>query len=162
MQGSLEDGLEIYGLIGNIVINDDSLCADVYGICIPPNTPRITHNRNLLSKSIYCAWCLGRWKRFITALPPRPPLSLDAHYLATMRAGALHRHRQVRLLRPHPAPEDQPVEEILTAHLARARQAHARGGRPDWYTGACKELIVLLRDDYEGLMNVLNALAELE
>ncbi len=52
------------------------------------------------------------------------------------------------------------MEEILT-RTWRARQAHARGvGR--MVHRACKELIVLLRDDYEGLMNVLKRVAELE
>jgi len=161
----LEDGLEIYGLIGNIVINDDSLVRQlVSGISIPTEyTEDNRHNRNLpVEINVHCVG-FGLGGQIYHRLPPRPPLSLDALYLCDdeelVRFTSTGRYGYFRhILRL----EDQPVEEILTAHLARARQAHAQKGRADWYTGACKELIVLLRDDYEGLMNVLNALAELE
>ncbi len=161
----LEDGLEIYGLISNIVINDDSLVRQlVSGISIPTEyTEDNRHNRNLpVEINVLCVG-FQEGGQIYHRLPPRPPLSLDALYLCddeelarftTTGRYAYFRH-VLRL-------EDQPVEEILTAHLARARQAHASRGDLDWYTGACKELIVLLRDDYVGLMNVLNALAALE
>lgn len=161
----LEEGLEIYGLIGNIIINDDSLVRQlVSGISIPTEyTEDNRHNRNLpVEISVLCVG-FGLGGKVYHRLPPRPPLSLDALYLCDdeelvrfTNTGRYGYFRHILHL------EDQPVEEILTAHLARARQAHAASGRADWYTGACKELIVLLRDDYEGLMNVLNALAELE
>lgn len=161
----LEEGLEIYGLIGNIIINDDSLVRQlVSGISIPTEyTEDNRHNRNLpVEISVLCVG-FGQDGKIFHRLPPRPPLSLDALYLCDdaelvrfTSAGRYGYFRHILRL------DDQPVEEILTAHLANARQAHAQHGRADWYTGACQELIVLLRDDYEGLMNVLNALAELE
>jgi len=161
----LEEGLEIYGLIGNIIINDDSLVRQlVSGISIPTEyTEDNRHNRNLpVEISVLCVG-FGLGGKIFHRLPPRPPLSLDALYLCDdaelvrfTSAGRYGYFRHILRL------DDQPVEEILTAHLANARQAHAQHGRADWYTGACQELIVLLRDDYEGLMNVLNALAELE
>lgn len=161
----LEEGLEIYGLIGNIIINDDSLVRQlVSGISIPTEyTEDNRHNRNLpVEISVLCVG-FGQDGKIFHRLPPRPPLSLDALYLCDdaelVRFSSAGRYGYFRhILRL----DDQPVEEILTAHLANARQAHAQHGRADWYTGACQELIVLLRDDYEGLMNVLNALAELE
>lgn len=161
----LEEGLEIYGLIGNIIINDDSLVRQlVSGISIPTEyTEDNRHNRNLpVEISVLCVG-FGQDGKIFHRLPPRPPLSLDALYLCDdaelvrfTSAGRYSYFRHILRL------DDQPVEEILTAHLANARLAHAQHGRADWYTGACQELIVLLRDDYEGLMNVLNALAELE
>ena len=161
----LEEGLEIYGLIGNIIINDDSLVRQlVSGISLPTEyTEDNRHNRNLpVEISVLCVG-FGQDGKIFHRLPPRPPLSLDALYLCDdaelvrfTSAGRYGYFRHILRL------DDQPVEEILTAHLANARQAHAQHGRADWYTGACQELIVLLRDDYEGLMNVLNALAELE
>lgn len=161
----LEEGLEIYGLIGNIIINDDSLVRQlVSGISLPTEyTEDNRHNRNLpVEISVLCVG-FGQDGKIFHRLPPRPPLSLDALYLCDdaelVRFSSAGRYGYFRhILRL----DDQPVEEILTAHLANARQAHAQHGRADWYTGACQELIVLLRDDYEGLMNVLNALAELE
>ncbi|HOE34664.1 MAG: hypothetical protein GX415_02355 [Chloroflexi bacterium] len=161
----LEDGLEIYGLISNIVINDDSLVRQlVSGISIPTEyTEDNRHNRNLpVEINVLCVG-FQEGGQIYHRLPPRPPLSLDALYLCDdeelARFTSTGRYAYFRhVLRL----EDQPMEEVLTAHLASARKVHAVRGNPDWYTGACKELIVLLRDNYEGLMNVLNALAELE
>ena len=152
-----------FGLIGNIIINDDNLVRQHIRHQHSSNYQRIIVTRNLpVEISVLCVGFGQDGKKF-HRLPPRPPLSLDALYLSDdaelvrfTSAGRYGYFRHILRL------DDQPVEEILTAHLANARLAHAQHGRADWYTGACQELIVLLRDDYEGLMNVLNALAELE
>jgi len=57
---------------------------------------------------------------------------------------------------------DQPVEELLVAHLSQARRVQDSLGNPEWYEAACQRLIVLLRDDYPRLTQVLDALSELE
>ena len=162
---SIDKGREVFGLIANISINDDGLVRQIVsGVSIPEEyTADNRYNRNLpVEINVVCVG-FGQDGKIYHRLPPRPPLSLDALYLCDdaelvrfTSAGRYGYFRHILRL------DDQPVEEILTAHLANARQAHAQHGRADWYTGACQELIVLLRDDYEGLMNVLNALAELE
>jgi len=48
------------------------------------------------------------------------------------------------------------------AHLSQARRVQDSLGKPDWYEAACQRLIVLLRDDYPRLTQVLDALSELE
>jgi len=53
------------------------------------------------------------------------------------------------------------VEELLAAHLMAARSAHEESGNADWYTQALQELITLMRDDYQGLINVLSAASDI-
>ena len=161
----LDDGGEIFGLITNIQINDDGLVKQlVSGLSIPSEyTADNRYNRNLPVEIYVLAVGFQRTGRLYHRLPPRPPLSLDALYLCDdaelvrfTNSGGYGYFRHILRL------EDQPVEELLVAHLAQARAANELQGKPDWYGGACQELITLLRDDYPRLMNVLNALAELE
>ncbi len=161
----LEDGSEIFGLITNIQINDDGLVKQlVSGLSIPSEyTADNRYNRNLPVEIYVLAVGFQRAYRLYHRLPPRPPLSLDALYLCDdaelvrfTNSGGYGYFRHILRL------EDQPVEELLVAHLAQARAANELQSKPDWYGGACQELITLLRDDYPRLMNVLNALAELE
>ncbi len=58
--------------------------------------------------------------------------------------------------------QDQPVEELLAAHLAQAKTLHEEVGDFAWYGSACQKLITLLRDDYPRLTMVLDVLTELE
>ena len=95
-------------------------------------------------------------------LPPRPPLSLDTIYQCgdpeIVRFTASGRFGYFRhILRS----QDLPIPEILAAHLQQAQTAHAAAGNPGWLELATQELITLLRDDYQLLMNVLGAVADL-
>ncbi len=161
----LEDQVDIYGLIINIVINDDGLVKQlVSGVSIPSEyTADNRYNRNLPVEIKVLAVGYQQDGKIYHRLPPRPPLSLDALYLCDAMelvrftdAGRYGYFRHILRL------QDAPVEELLVAHLAQARAAQESLGKVDWYTQACQELITLLRDDYARLVNVLNALAELE
>ncbi|MGV8049275.1 MAG: hypothetical protein AB2L21_02810 [Anaerolineaceae bacterium] len=161
----LEDQSEIYGLITNIVIADDGLVKQlVSGLSIPSEyTADNRYNRNLPVEINVLTIGYQQGGKICHRLPPRPPLSLDALYLCDeqelVRFSSIGRYGYFRhILRL----QDQPIEELLVAHLAQARAAQRVRGNPGWYTGACQELITLLRDDYARLMSVLNALAELE
>jgi hypothetical protein len=57
---------------------------------------------------------------------------------------------------------DQPVEELLAAHLRQAKAAHETNNDSAWYPLACQKLVTLLRDDYPRLAAVLDVLTDLE
>jgi hypothetical protein len=161
----LEHDYQIYGLIHDIHIDDDGLvqqlvtAENIDASIIADN--RL--NRNVPLEISVLAVGYRQDGRIYHMLPPRPPLSLDIIYLcepeelcqftATGSFGYL-RH----VLRA----SDLAVDELLAAHLLQARQAHSQAGNPNWSGQATQELITLLRDDYPTLMNLLNALSELE
>ncbi len=162
---SLQDGLQIYGLISNILIMDDGLVRQlVSGVSLPAEyTADNRYNRNLPVEIHVLTVGFQQEGVIFHRLPPRPPLSLDvlqlceasevARFTGTGRFGYFrHILRMV----------DSPLEELLVSHLAQARAAHEAQGNAQWYPAACQELITLLRDDYVRLASVLNALAELE
>lgn len=161
---SIDNGMDIYGLISNISIADDGLVRQIVsGVNIPTEyTADNRYNRNLPVEISVLAVGFQQNGRILHLLPPRPPLSLDAIYLCDpvelIRFTAAGRFGYFRhLLRV----QDLPVGEILAAHLREARSAHEAAGDPQWFSAASQELITLLRDDYQTLMSVLGALADI-
>lgn len=159
----LEAGYQIYGLIYDMHIDDDGLVrqlvtADEVDEAIIADN-RI--NRNVPLELSVLAVGYEQDGRIYHLLPPRPPLSLDVIYLCSEAeicrftgAGRFGYFRHV--LRA----KDLPVGELLAAHLQTARAAHSAAGNPGWFDAAARELIVLLRDDYSLLMEVLGSLGE--
>jgi hypothetical protein len=159
----LEAGYQIYGLIYDIHVDDDGLVRQlvtaeaVDEAIIADNR----ENRNVPLEMSVLSVGYRQDGRISHLLPPRPPLSLDMIYLCTQgelceftSAGRLGYFRHI--LRAI----DLPVGEVLAAHLAQARAAHAVNGNASWIEDATQELIVLLRNDYGLLMDVLGALRE--
>ncbi len=161
----LEDHSEIYGLITNILINDDSLVRQlVSGVSIPTEyTADNRYNRNLPVEIHVLTVGYTQNGQIFHRLPPRPPLSLDEMHLChaeeLARFTLLNNQAYLRHVLRLP---DQPIEEILAAHLRRARAAHESTGNTGWYEQACQKLITLLRDDYLRLTAVLDVLTDLE
>ena len=162
---TLEDQSEIYGLITNILINDDSLVRQlVSGVSIPTEyTADNRYNRNLPVEIHVLTVGYAQNGHISHRLPPRPPLSLDVLHLCnttelcqftSLNDQAYLRHI-LRLL-------DQPVEELLAAHLRQAKAVHEASNDSTWYPQACQKLITLLRDDYQRLTAVLDVLTDLE
>jgi hypothetical protein len=162
---TLEDQSQIYGLITNILINDDSLVRQlVSGVSIPTEyTADNRYNRNLPVEIHVLTVGYAQNGQISHRLPPRPPLSLDELHLCdtkelcdftSLNEQAYLRHI-LRLI-------DRPVEEILAAHLRQAKAAHDSVGDTGWYGQACQKLITLLRDDYLRLTTVLDVLTDLE
>jgi hypothetical protein len=156
-------GLQIYGLITAIHIDDDGLVRQlVTAENVSPDI--IDDNRLNRSAPVELEVLFIGYEeqgQVYHLLPPRPPLSLDAIYLcppAEVRrfttAGSYGWFRHI--LRA----VDQPVGEIVAAHLQQAERAHAEAGAPNWVADATRELITLLRDDYPTLMSVLAALRD--
>lgn len=160
----LEDSYQIYGLIHDIHIDDDGLvrqlvtAAGIDENIIADN--RLNRNVPLEISVLAVGYCQDG--RIYHLLPPRPPLSLDVIYLCTPEevcaftsAGRFGYFRHI--LRA----ADQPIGELLAAHIQQAQRMHAACGSPDWIDRATQELITLLRDDYPTLMSVLSALGDI-
>lgn len=160
VRAPLEDGLQIYGLIYDIHIDDDGLVRQLVtaeGIdqaIIADN--RL--NRNVPIEMSLISVGYEQDENIYHLLPPRPALSLDVIYTCNDQeicrftsAGRFGYFRHI--LRA----KEIPTSELLAAHLGQAQTAHKICGKPDWIQSATQELIVLLRDDYPTLMAVLGA-----
>lgn len=164
VRASLEDQTDVYGLITNISINDDGLVRQlVSGVSIPGEyTADNRYNRNLPVEIHVLTIGYGSDGQIHHKLPPRPPLSLDQLFLCDSEEVARFTSHGYAYLRHILRLVDLPVEELLVAHLSQARRVQDSLGNPEWYEAACQRLIVLLRDDYPRLTQVLDALSELE
>ena len=160
----LEDGLQVYGLIHDIRIDDDGLVRQL--VTAPEVSQDVIldnrQNRNvpLEISVIFIGYEKGGLVSHL--LPPRPPLSLDAIFICDdaeiARFSGAGRFGYFRHVLRDP---ELPVGELLAAHLQQAALAHAQTGRQDWLRAATQELIVLLRDDYPTLMTVLSTVSEI-
>jgi len=164
VRASLEDQTDVYGLITNISINDDGLVRQlVSGVSIPGEyTADNRYNRNLPVEIHVLTIGYRNDGEIYHHLPPRPPLSLDQLFLCDSNEVARFTSQGYSYLRHILRLADQPIEELLVAHLSQARRVQDSLGNPEWYEAACQRLIVLLRDDYPRLTQVLDALSELE
>jgi hypothetical protein len=159
----LDDGYGLYGLIHDIRINDDGLVRQLVtaeGIdddVILDN--RVNRNVPVEVSVLHVGY--RQHGQISHLLPPRPPLSLDAIYVCGPKeacsfteAGRFGYFRHV--LRA----TDLPVGELLSAHIKLINAFHVERGNCNWASSAVQELIILLRDDYPALMNVLGALSD--
>jgi hypothetical protein len=157
------DGCEVYGLIYDIRVDDDGLVKQLISAgtvdsdVIQDN--RINRNVPVEISVRFIGYMEDG--AFYHLVPPRPPLTLDAIYPCTVEeacrftsAGRFGYFRH--LLRAG----DVPVSELLAAHLLQVGNMQKQQGRSDWLQGATQELIILLRDDYKTLMNLLSALGD--
>jgi len=165
----LRDGAETYGLISNITIQDDGLVRQIAsrGTLSPEYEADNRYNRNLPVEIFVLTVGYRQAGKLFQRLPPRPPFSLDAlwlcdeHELCDFTDNPAYLRHILRV-------QDQPLEELLVSHLAQAKAAHEvmdtqrTNAEGEWYAKACKALIAYLRDDYELMARVLNALGELE
>ena len=160
-----DDGsLQVYGLVHDIHIDDDGLVKqlvaadDVAEEVILDNRS----NRNVPIEISIIFVGYEKDKSIYHMLPPRPPLTLDVIYVCSPEeivrftgAGRFGYFRQIL------QSENISIAETFSAHLNHAGQVHKRLGDDTWYQRASKELIILLRDDYALLMNVISALSDL-
>lgn len=161
----LDSEHQTYGLIYDIHIDDDGLVrqlatADTISEDIVADN-RL--HRNVPLEISVLAVGFRHDDQISHLSPPRPPLSLDMIYLCGDQeicdfttAGQFGYFRHI--LRA----TDTAYEELLAAHLKQAQLAHKSIGDLDWINQATQELIILLRDDYSTLMNVLAAIRDIE
>jgi hypothetical protein len=159
----LQNGMQIFGLIYDIHIDDDGLvrqlvtAEDVDENIIADN--RV--NRNVPLEMSVLTIGYSKSGRIFHLLPPIPPLSLERIYLCSpQELCAFSRSGRFGYFRHILRSQDVPVGELLAAHLQQAQQAHRAAGNEDWSSAAVQELITLLRDDYPTLMSVLGAVGE--
>lgn len=156
-------GYDIFGLIYDIHVDDDGL---VRQLVTAEGVDESVINDNRLNRNVpleMSVLAVGYRQngQIYHLLPPRPPLSLDVILLCEAdelrqftAAGRFGYFRHVLRL------QDQPLGELLAAHVQQAQLAHAVAGDPAWGERATQELITLLRDDYPTLMQVLGALGD--
>lgn len=160
----LDDGVQIYGLIHDIRIDDDGLVRQLVTAPEVPPEVILDNRQNRIVPLEISVLFVGYEKGGLVShlLPPRPPLSLDAIYICDQaevaRFSGAGRFGYFRHVLRDP---ELPVGELLAAHLQQAARAHEETGREDWLRAATQELIVLLRDDYPTLMTVLSTVAEI-
>jgi hypothetical protein len=155
--------LRIFGLIYDMHIDDDGLVRQLVTTeNIKPEV--IEDNRNNRTVPVEISIVFVGYQQndqLFHLLPPRPPLTLDEVFVCDDKQlcdfTSLGRFGYFRhILRG----QDYPIAEMLASHLKLAAHVHQTQGNPEWINSAIQELIVLLRDDYPTLMNVLGALAD--
>ncbi len=160
----LEDGVQVYGLIHDIHVDDDGLVRQLVTAPEVSQEVILDNRQNRIVPLEISVIFVGYERDGLVShlLPPRPPLSLDAIFICDQteiaRFSGAGRFGYFRHVLRDP---ELPVGELLAAHLQQASQAHAQAGRRDWLREATQELIVLLRDDYPTLMTVLSTVAEI-
>jgi hypothetical protein len=164
VRAPLGDSTQIYGMIYDIHIDDDGLVRQLVtaeGVdeaAIADNR----QNRTVPVEMSVLAVGYQQDGQIYHLLPPRPPLSLDVVTLSDddelCRFTSSGRFGYFRHILRN---SDLPAGEILAAHIRQAQRAHVGKGNPSWVADASQELITLLRDDYTALMNVLNALRDI-
>lgn len=155
--------LKIFGLIYDMHIDDDGLVRQLVTTeNIKPEV--IEDNRNNRTVPVEISIVFVGYQQQVQLyhlLPPRPPLTLDEVMVCEDQMlidfTSLGRFGYFRhILRG----QDLPIAELLASHLKLAAKAHQERGDKAWINAAIQELIILLRDDYPTLMNVLGALAD--
>ena len=152
----------IFGLIYNMNVDDDPL---VRRLILADNQPEAVindqrQNRLLPIEMSVLAVGYCRDGRFYHGLPPRPPLNLDPVLLCLDKAEIVRFTDRLGYLRLilRSMELGVPVDQLLVAHLQDVY--HLRGYDADWAVAVIAEVIQLLRNDYETLVPVLEAIAE--
>ena len=161
----LDENTSAYGLVSDIHIDDDGL---VRQLATTPNISEAVIQDNRVNRNVPVELSIlfvGHHSAGSIShrLPPRPPLSLDrvracgeGDICAFSGAG------QLGYLRFILEAQDLPAADLLAAHLLQAGRAQRDHGDAGWFAQAVDKVITQLRNDYEHLMPVLEALAEVQ
>ncbi|WP_299029454.1 hypothetical protein [uncultured Thermanaerothrix sp.] len=159
----VEDAYQVYGLVANVQIFDDGLTRQV-AISEAPDPSVVLdnqYNRNLPLEIGVLFVGYERAGALSHLLPPRPPLVLHVLYACTPEEVCrFTMHGRFGYFRHILRATDQPIDELLAAHLQQAHACHQQAGHAAWAREAARELITLLRDDYATLTTVLKTLAD--
>ena len=156
----------IYGIVHEISIRDDGLVQQLVTRNQPVDPTVIADNR--VNRSVpmeisVLAVGFRHGEMIRHSLPPRVPLSLDmisqcsAEELVTFTNTGHFGYLRHLLRNP-----ELPIAELIAAHVQQADDAHQKekAGNKGWRQLVTKELITLLRDDYQLLMQVLGTLGD--
>ena len=158
----VDDREAVFGLIYNMDVADDPLVRRIV-LAENPREEVINdqrQNRLLPIEMSVLAVGYGRDGRFYHGLPPRPPLNLDPVLLCLDKAEIVRFTDRLGYLRLILRGKDLgvPVDQLLVAHLQDVYRL--RGYDADWAVAVITEVIELLRNDYETLVPVLEAIGE--
>lgn len=152
----------IFGLIYNMNVDDDPL---VRRLILADNQPEAVINdqrQNRLLPIEMSVLAVGYCHdgRFFHGLPPRPPLNLDPVLLCLDKSEVVRFTDRLGYLRLilRSADLGVPVDQLLVAHVRDVYRL--RGFDTDWAVSVVGEVIQLLRNDYETLVPVLEAIGE--
>ena len=157
----VQSGEAIYGLIYEMNINDDPLVRRLV-LAENPRAAVIEDQRNNRLLPIEMSVLTIGYElngTLVHGLPPRPPLNLDPVLLCTDG-------EEVRRFTTRPgylrlilrAVNQVPVDQLLVAHI---RDTYLRrGADAAWALATVRELIELLRNNYDLLIPILEALSE--
>lgn len=161
VRAPLGDGVQVYGLIHDIHIDDDGLVRQlITADGVSEEVMKDNRERRIVPVEMsVLAVGYEQDGRVHHLLPPRPPLSLDVIYACDDKEIVRFTER-FGYFRHILNGKDLPVGEVVAAHILQAGKAHGANGDA-WREKAVQELITLLRDDYPTLMSVLGALADI-
>ena len=159
----LNDGIQLYGLVHEINIDDDGLVrqlvtADVSDEVIEDNR----QNRNVpIEMSVtFIAWEQGGV--LSQTRVPHPPLTLDEIFpCGDEELVAFAKTGRFGYLRSLLRNEELPAPDLITAHLRQVLGAARSTDTSQWMESTINEVIALLKDDYPQLMDVLTAVSEI-
>lgn len=156
----VEEREAIYGLIYDMHIDDDPLVRRLVMAEDPrPSVIEDQRNNRLLPVEMSVLTVGYRLQNTLFhGLPPRPPLNLDPVYLCLDKAEVCEFSEGAGYLRLilRAAADNVPVDQLLVAHI---RQIYLlRGEDQVWAKNMIQELIELLRNDYDLLVPILEAL----
>jgi hypothetical protein len=163
VRAEIEDGLELYGIIHNINVEDDGLVRQMVTTeaIDPRGIADNRANRNVPMEIGVLSVGYQKDGQIKHLLPPVIPQSMTTIFLCTpeeicafTNAGRFGYFRHV--LRN----KDLPVSEIIAAHFEQASHAQQAAGNDNWEREAIDKLISGLRDDYPTLMMVMDALSD--
>jgi len=152
----------IYGLIYDINIDDDQLIRRLVMVEDPPQEVIEDQRRNRLLPIEMSVLAIGyRLQNDIFyGFPPRPPLNLDPVQLCEEpdEVKEFTGHLGYLRLILRAAGSQVPVDQLLVAHINNVFLI--RDKDTDWATAAVRELIELLRNNYDVLIPTLESLSE--
>lgn len=152
----------IYGLIYNIHIDDDPLVRRLVLAENPRQSVIDDQRSNRLLPIEMSVLTVGyrRQQRMFHGLPPRPPLNLDPVFVCQNQEEVSYftdRPSYLRLILRSPA-DRVPIDQLLVAHIRQVYEM--RGEDQGWTLATVKELIELLRGNYDLLIPTLEAIGE--
>ncbi len=159
----LSDENDIYGLVTDIQIEDDGFLRQIASASSVSDEvmmdTRLNRNVPIVVRVLFIG-CREDGK-IQYRLPSRPPLSLEAIYICDEpEVAEFTSAGRFGYLRHVLRAKDVPIDEILAAHIRMTARAQTAQGNKKWSDQAIKEIIMLLKDDYDTLITVLGALGD--
>ena len=156
---------EIFGIITDIRLPGDDLVKQLtIAADLPANIHADQHQRNLpVEIGVLSLGYRTAQGKVVHLLPPRPPLTLADLYLCSPAEVREFTSAGSRLgyFRHILRATDVPADELLAVHFRQVSAAYRDTGEDHaWIQQATRRLITLLREDYDRLTSVLDALSE--